>query len=218
MPRPPLVRIVVFALGCAALAGCLGRDAKKEDPRYGNLRALNSTVDRPVQGTPAERTYWNPRYRDRAFRNVRVEAPAVLPEAALSPEHGRFLDEMRKALELAVPQALLESGRFGAVSAAFPVMGLPGTTEPVDLVCRVEALTHVNLAGQPIRPDAVFGDPSPKVIAVVTLEEPATGEVVFRYTQWEASTWEYGRWAMEDLPEQVVKIAVGLREGLAERP
>ncbi len=214
MPRLPLAWIAVAAAGGLALAGCVGRDAKKADPRYGNLRALNSTVHRPAQGTAAERTYWNPRYRDRPFRNVRVEVPEVLPANALSPEHGRFLGEMRKALEVAIPQALMESGRFGAVSAAFPVMGLPVASGPVDLACRVEALTHVNLDGQPIRPDTVFGDPSPKVIAVITLEDPATGEAVFRYTQWEASTWEYGRWAMEDLPEQVVKISVGLREAL----
>lgn len=190
------------ALGLALALGCGSGEVRKT---YDNQRALQSTVDRPAAGSPSERTYRNSRYRERAFRGVRVTDPIIRAQDWEDRDYREFVTGLREALLAGTSRAIADAKRYGGLVAG-PAAG--------DLVCRVEALPHVTPLGRPVRPDPVFHDPRPKLIVVFTLKDAATREVVLRYTDWGTSQWDYGAWAMEDLRAVGLKLAEGFGEVL----
>lgn len=192
------------ALGLAALVGCGAGEVRKT---YDNRRALESRVERPASGSPADRTYRNPGFRETRFGGVRVEEPRLRGELPGDPAYEAFLAGLRETLWVGTAQALRDAGRYGPVERG-PAAG--------DLVCRIEALPHVAALGQPVRPDPVFGDTRPKLIAVFTVARVQTGEVVLKYTAWAVSQWDYGPWAMEDLQTAALRLAGEFQEVLGQ--
>ena len=104
-------------------------------------------------------------------------------------------------------RALAGAGRFGQVLPPDAGHAAPGTA-----VCRTEALPHVTPSANAVARDPVFGEVQPRVTVVYTLTDVASGEVIFKYTEWAVSQWEYGPWAMEEL----VAAALGTTNHLGE--
>lgn len=198
-------RLAAFVLLSLLGAGCgLG----KKELVYDNPVALRSTIERPATGSEEDRTYRNSAYGDRIFPSVTLQEPRIRGIEPRTAELQQFRSDLQEALVTGTLKALLESGRFARVADP------EATDSSAAFLCRVDALAHVAALGEPIRPDPTFRDPRPKVLVIFTLEDLGSGEVVFRFTGWETSKWEYGPWAMEDLTTLAYGIALDFGEAL----
>ncbi len=197
-------RSIVWVLALAlALAACHQKRKYAEVP-YDNPKGLASTLDKPATGGSEDRAYRNSRYRDQELlAPVTVLEPEVREQTLDDPEYQSFLQGLRSTLVDVTAGALAESRRFAGVQVAG--QGTPRPTR--DLVCTVEALPHVNLLGHPVQRDPVFRDTRPKIVLLFTVADAASGDVVYRYTAWRTSEWEYGSWAMEDLRTLTLALA-----------
>lgn len=210
----PYLQTVGICWALLLLASCL--EPRADDPRFTNYRALESSLARPAAGKAADRTYWNPAYANREFGSIHVTEPRIQAPAVDDVDYQRYLEDLRESLTIGMRQALAESKKFRRVTvdgAGTEVTSTPGAP---DLRCRVEALSHISLLGSSIRLDPAFRDPRSKILVIASLEDPQTGEVVFKYTQYEYSQWENAGWAMKDLPAKAFDVAKGLRDALKE--
>ncbi len=183
-----------------ALAACAGHQ-KELEFSYTNLRARESSLQRPVGGNSLAGTYRNRRYAGVSFAAVVVEAPAVEDAGYEDRTYRSFSENLRGALLDGTARAFAESGRFQEVLPADAPRDVPGT-----VLCRIEALPHVTPSANTVARDPVFGEVQPRITVVYTLSDAATGEVVLKYTEWAVSQWEYGPWAMEELVVETVGI------------
>ncbi len=183
-----------------ALAACAGHQ-KELEFSYTNLRARESSLQRPVGGNSLASTYRNPRYAGVSFAAVVVEEPAVEDAGYEERAYRTFFENLRGALLDGTARALAGSERFQGVLPPGAPRDVPGTA-----LCRVEALPHVTPSANSVARDPVFGEVQPRVTVVYTVSDAASGEVVLKYTEWAMSQWEYGPWAMEELVVETVGI------------
>lgn len=203
------MRIRGLSMGLVlALVACSGYQEELEQS-YVNLRARESTLDRPVGGPPELRVYRNPRYAGVEFAAVVVERPVVSDAPYNDREYGSFIENLTGALLDGTARALASSERFQEVLPADAPRGVPGTAR-----CQIEALPHVTPSANSVARDPVFGMVQPRVTVVFTVTDPASGEVILKFTEWAVSQWEYGPWAMDELVAEAVGITNHFGEAL----
>jgi len=190
------------------LVACSGYQEELEQS-YVNLRARESTLNRPVGGPPELRVYRNPRYAGLNFAAVVVGRPVVSAAPYSDREYGNFVENLAGALRDGTARALASSGRFLEVLPADAPHGVPGTAR-----CEIEASPHVTPSANAVARDPVFGMVQPRVTVVFTVTDTEGGEVILKFTEGAVSQWEYGPWAMDELVAEAVGITNHFGEAL----
>jgi hypothetical protein len=180
---------ILFILLVFSLAGC--ETLFGSHKWYDNRRALDSTLERPVTGTPETSTYVESAAKGREFKSVAILPVTVTSTRKDEPEERDLLAHLSRLAEDALRDRLTFSERFGTV--LMPGEGAAETT------LSTEMKIHVATIGGRVMADPILNDTSSKVFMVFTLRDTATGRVIVKFTSIAPSKWEYAPSVMKEM-------------------
>lgn len=179
--------LMVALLAVFAVSGC--KSGMGSPQWYANKAAFGSTLEKPVQGGPDERTFVDPLLKGASLRTVRI-LPATVSMTAKSEDYAQFAEKFSGLALAGLKKALLESGRADRIAE-------PG--QRADYTVRTEALVHISLQGGRVVSDPVYGDKRSRATVIFTVTDGDEKKIYMKYTTMVVSQWDYASYALEEL-------------------
>ena len=173
--------IVMVAYGCAGSGA-----TQPASTTTGVTAAKASTARQPVEGSHADRTYIAPNARLSEYKAVYVASPAMDTTAERDEKVNDFLTQLQTTIRSSGESALQNTRRFELVTTNEQEAKAKGKY----LVCRNDVLAHFGSTAA--RFWVGMGAGRSKLIVVVSLEDPATQDVVLKYTGWGGAAMGWG--------------------------
>jgi len=171
--RVMLGMIVVLAYGCA------GSTASQPGATSGaNFAAKTSTARQPVEGSHADRTYIAPTPILSQYRVVYIAPPAMDTTATRDEKVNDFLTQLENTIRSSAENALRNSRKFDLVTTNEQEARAKGKY----LAFRNDVLVHFGSTAA--RFIVGMGAGRSKLIVVASLDDPATQDVLLKYTGW----------------------------------
>lgn len=184
--RMGLIVFSLLALG-VSLAGC--KHGSGDNLWYTNRAAAASTLEKPVQGSPDERTFVDESIKGKGLKVVFV-APVKVSATTKGDETARFMAKFAAVAETGAKQALVQSDRIDRLS---------GNADEADTLVSLEALIHISTLDGRVVNDPVMKDPQSKAFLIYSITDAKSGKLLLRHTGTLISQWEYAPMAMDDL-------------------
>jgi hypothetical protein len=165
--------IAMLAYGCAS-----SRASQPGATTAAGRAAKTSTARQPVEGSHTDRTYIAPTAYLSQYRVVYIAPPAMDTTAARNGKVEDFLTQLQATIRSSGESALQNTRRFDLVTTNEQEAKAKGQY----LVCRNDVLVHFGSTAT--RLWVGMGAGRSKLIVVVSLEDPATQEVLLKYTGW----------------------------------
>lgn len=206
MPRKVMAVVVLgvflVAIGCGGgkknVAGEEG-DATQESAAKGST-AKESTARTPAGGGHGERTYISPSARLSQYKAVLVEPPAMDTTASRNAKVDDFLNQLQGIIQSSAETAVKGTGKFPLVTSDPEAAKKEGKY----LVCKNDVLVHFGSTAARIM--IGFGAGKSRLVVVPSLEDPATGEVVLKYTGWGSAPFGYGFQVLQKMQVDAMEI------------
>lgn len=171
--RAMLGMIVMLAYGCA------GSTASQPAATTGASPAAKaSTARQPVEGSHTDRTYIAPNAPWSQYRVVYIAPPAMDTTASRDQKVNDFLSQLENTIQSSAENALRNSRKFDLVTTNEQEARVKGKY----LVFRNDVLVHFGSTAA--RFIVGMGAGRSKLIVVASLEDPATQDVLLKYTGW----------------------------------
>lgn len=179
MKRDGVAVLVVLGLIAMLVYGCAGGPASQPGATTGSSPAAKaSTARQPVEGSHADRTYIAPTPILSQFRVVYIAPPAMDTTATRDEKVNDFLTQLDNTIRSSAENALRNSQKFDLVTTSEQEAKAKGKY----LVLRNDVLVHFGSTAA--RFMVGMGAGRSKLIVVPSLEDPATRDVLLKYTGW----------------------------------
>ena len=179
MKRDGAAVLAVLGLMAMLVYGCAGSPASQPGATTGSSPAAKaSTARQPVEGSHADRTYIAPTPILSQYRVVYIAPPAMDTTAARDEKVNDFLTQLDNTIRSSAENALRNSRKFDLVTSNEQEAKAKGKY----LALRNDVLVHFGSTAA--RFIVGMGAGRSKLIVVVSLEDPATQDVLLKYTGW----------------------------------
>lgn len=165
--------IGVLAYGCAG-----GTASQPEATATVKPAAKTSTARQPAEGSHTDRTYIGPNAPWSQYRAVYIAPPAMDTTASRDQKVNDFLSQLENTIQSSAENALRNSRKFDLVTTNEHEARAKGK----HLVFRNDVLVHFGSTAA--RFIVGMGAGRSKLIVVASLEDPATQDVLLKYTGW----------------------------------
>jgi hypothetical protein len=177
-----MVPLIVLLTTVAVASGCGGKSA----PNAGAVgsappAAKTSTAKQPIEGSHEERTYIKTGAHLSPYKAVYVAPPTMDTTADRNEKVDDFLKQLQANIRTASEGALRATGKFQLVTENERDARAKGKY----LVYRNDVLVHFGSTAA--RWIVGMGAGRSKLIVVPSLEDPATKDIVLKYTGWGGS-------------------------------
>ena len=165
--------IGMLAYGCAG-----GTASQPEATATVKPAAKTSTARQPVEGSHTDRTYIAPNAPWSQYRVVYIAPPAMDTTASRDQKVNDFLSQLENTIQSSAENALRNARKFDLVTTNEQEVRAKGNY----LVFRNDVLVHFGSTAA--RFIVGMGAGRSKLIVVASLEDPATQDVLLKYTGW----------------------------------
>ena len=165
--------IGMLAYGCAG-----GTASQPEATATVKPAAKTSTARQPVEGSHTDRTYIAPNAPWSQYRVVYIAPPAMDTTASRDQKVNDFLSQLENTIQSSAENALRNSRKFDLVTTNEQEARAKGKY----LAFRNDVLVHFGSTAA--RFIVGMGAGRSKLIVVASLEDPATQDVLLKYTGW----------------------------------
>jgi hypothetical protein len=165
--------IGMLAYGCAG-----GTASQPEATATVKPAAKTSTARQPVEGSHTDRTYIAPNAPWSQYRVVYIAPPAMDTTASRDQKVNDFLSQLENTIQSSAENALRNARKFDLVTTNEQEARAKGNY----LVFRNDVLVHFGSTAA--RFIVGMGAGRSKLIVVASLEDPATQDVLLKYTGW----------------------------------
>ena len=165
--------IGMLAYGCAG-----GTASQPEATATVKPAAKTSTARQPVEGSHTDRTYIAPNAPWSQYRVVYIAPPAMDTTASRDQKVNDFLSQLENTIQSSAENALRNARKFDLVTTNEQEARAKGNY----LVFRNDVLVHFGSTAA--RFIVGMGAGRSKLIVVASLDDPATQDVLLKYTGW----------------------------------
>lgn len=174
-----MVLPIVLLAALAVASGCRGKSAPSTGTEVSAGPAAKvSTAKQPVEGSHQDRTYIDTGARLSQYKAVYVAPPTIDTTAARNEKVDDFLRQLEQTIRSSSESTLRNTKKFALVTANESEAKARGKY----LVYRNDVLVH--FGSTVARWMVGWGAGRSKLIVVPSLEDPATRNVVLKYTGW----------------------------------
>ncbi|MEO5360033.1 MAG: hypothetical protein H7843_06235 [Nitrospirota bacterium] len=176
--------------------------------------AKESTASLPVGGTREMCTYTAKQARLGQYKAVFLENAAVDTKVEKTEKVTSFLNELKGIINAAVLKSLRDTGRFQTITTK--KTEIPNTYKY--LICKSDsAIIYSNTREASFM--AGYGAGKSKIIMVLSIEDPESGEILLKYTGWGNMYDDFGQSTIDKLRTDIADISgyfAGLVKGLPD--